>query len=137
LSILTAILPGDLRLVDAELEIPVDCATPIAARLTLEGSRGFTAEADFDFRQTGPQTWDIDIATDEGPLRLSHGGNRLEIDGVVQVVGEEAEYQALYARFAELLHSGKSAVDLAPLRLAEDALNRGRVVPVDAFGDTG
>jgi predicted dehydrogenase len=137
LSILTAILPGDLRLVDAELEIPVDCATPIAARLTLEGSRGFTAEADFDFRQTGPQTWDIDIATDKGPLRLSHGGNRLEIGGVVQVVGEEAEYQALYARFAELLHSGKSAVDLAPLRLAEDALNRGRVVPVDAFGDTG
>jgi len=137
LSILTAILPGDLRLVDAELEIPADCATPIAARLTLEGSSGFAVEAEFDFRQTGPQTWDIDIDTDHGPLRLSLGGNRLEIGGVVQDVGEEDEYRALYARFAELLHAGESEVDLAPLRLAEEALNRGRIVPVGAFGDCG
>jgi D-galactose 1-dehydrogenase len=134
LSILTAILPGDLRLVDAELDVPADCATPIAARLTLEGSPGFPVAAEFDFRQTGPQSWDIDIATDGGALRLSHGGNRLEIAGVAQDVGEEAEYRALYARFTELVRSGKSAVDLVPLRLAEDALNRGRVVPVDAFG---
>jgi predicted dehydrogenase len=137
LSILTAILPGDLRLADAELDVPADCETPIAARLTLEGSAGFAAEAEFDFRQTGPQTWDIEIATDRGPMRLSHGGNRLEIAGVVQDVGEEAEYRALYARFAELLRSGESAVDLAPLRLAEDALNSGRIVPVGAFGDRG
>lgn len=137
LSILTAILPGTLRVVEAELEVPADCATPIAARLTLEGSGGFIADAEFDFRQTGPQSWDIDIATDHGPLRLSQGGNRLEIGGVVQDLGEEAEYQALYARFAELLHSGESAVDLAPLRLAEEALNRGTIVPVAAFGDRG
>ena len=134
LSILTAILPGDLRLADAELEVPVDCATPIAARLTLEGSQGFEVEAEFDFRQTGPQSWDIDIATDRGPLRLSHGGNRLDLAGAAQDVGEEAEYRALYARFAELIRMGESAVDLAPLRLAEDALSRGRVVPVGAFG---
>ena len=135
LSILTTILPGDLRLVDAELEVPADCATPIAARLRLEGSSGFTVEAEFDFRQTGPQTWDIDVDTDHGPLRLSLGGNRLEIGGVVQDVGGEDEYRALYARFAGLLHSGESEVDLAPLRLAEEALNGGRIVPVSAFGD--
>jgi len=55
----------------------------------------------------------------------------------VQEVGEEAEYRRLYARFAELLHSGESEVDLAPLRLAEAALNGGRIVPVGAFGDRG
>ena len=34
LSILTAILPGELRLVDEELSLPPECATPIAALLT-------------------------------------------------------------------------------------------------------
>jgi hypothetical protein len=53
---------------------------------------------------------------------------------VAQDVGEEAEYRALYARFAALIRSSESAVDLAPLRLAEDALSKGRVVPVGAFG---
>src|SRR5690606_25498919 len=37
LSILTAILPGEVRLVDAELSVPANCATPIAARLSLAG----------------------------------------------------------------------------------------------------
>lgn len=134
LSILTAILPGDLRLVQADLDVPEDCASPIAARLTLAGSSGFEAEAEFDFRQTGPQTWDIDIDTDRGPLRLSEGGNRLEIGGVSQEVGKEAEYRALYARFAELVRSGESAVELTPLRLVEEALTKGRIVPVGAFG---
>jgi D-galactose 1-dehydrogenase len=133
LSILTAILPGEMRVTDGELSVPVNCATPIAARLTLESSSGFQVGAEFDFRQTGPQSWDIAIATDRGPLRLTHGGNRLEIGGMTQDVGEEAEYRALYARFAALIHSGASEIDLAPLRLVEDALASGRIVPVEAF----
>jgi len=132
LSILTAILPGELKLVDAELELPVNCATPIAARIDIEGNR-FPVTAEFDFRQTGPQSWDIAIETDRGSLLLSHGGNRLEIDGTARDIGGEAEYARLYARFAELIRAGESDVDLAPLRLVEDALTRGRVVPVEPF----
>jgi predicted dehydrogenase len=135
LSILTAILPGTLRMTDAELSIPSNCATPIAARLTLAGSDGFAVVAEFDFRQTGPQTWDIDVVTDRGLLRLSQGGNRLEIAGEMQAIGKEAEYRALYARFAALMRSGTSEMDLAPLRLVEDALNGGRIVPVEPFED--
>jgi D-galactose 1-dehydrogenase len=136
LSILTAILPGELRLVDAELEVPVNCATPIAARLALAGVGGFPIAADFDFRQTGPQRWDIEIVTDRGELRLSHGGNRLEIDGAAWEVGEEAEYRALYARFAALIGAGESAIDLAPLRLVADVLESGRTVPAEAFEES-
>jgi predicted dehydrogenase len=132
LSILTAILPADWKLVDAELQVPVNCATPIAARLSLAGG-SVPVSAEFDFRQTGPQSWDIDIETDRGRLLLSHGGNRLEIDGEPREVGDEAEYARLYARFAELIHARESEVDLAPLRLVEDALARGRCVPVEPF----
>lgn len=132
LSILTAILPGELRLVEAELATPANCALPIAARLDIVGE-GFPVSAEFDFRQTGPQSWDIAVGTGEGELLLSLGGNALSVSGEPQPLDRQAEYPALYARFAELIRTGLSDVDLAPLRLAEAALTQGRQVAVEPF----
>ena len=136
LSILTAILPGKLRVTAAELDVPVNCATPIAGRLALHSDVGFGIVADLDFLQVGPQSWDIAIETDQGELLLSHGGNVLRIDGREIEVHAAAEYPALYARFAELVRRGDSDVDLAPLRLVEEALAIGRTFEVEAFEDT-
>jgi len=133
LSVLSAILPGELQVRDAELVFPKNCATPIAANLRLEGPRGLPVTAEFDFRQVGPQSWDIDIDTDCARLKLSNGGNRLFVDGVEQDVGAEAEYRAIYARFAALIRAGESEVDLAPLRLVEHALRNGRTISVEPF----
>jgi predicted dehydrogenase len=133
LSILTAILPGGLRVVEAELAVPANCRAPIAARLALAGDDGFPVRAEFDFRQTGPQSWDIDVETADGRLRLAGGGNRLEIDGQRRPVESEGEYPALYADFAALIRAGARHVDLAPMALAEDALRNGRVTTVAPF----
>jgi D-galactose 1-dehydrogenase len=133
LSILTTILPGELRLLEADLSVPADCATPIAARLSIASDSGIPVTAEFDFRQTGPQSWDIDVEAADGFLRLSHGGNRLDIDGHESPVPGEGEYPALYARFAELVGARQGEVDLAPLRLAEEALLKGRVATVAPF----
>jgi D-galactose 1-dehydrogenase len=104
LSILTEILPQPVHLTGAELEFPENRQTPIAARLAFTG--GVTA--DFDWRQVGPQTWDIEVQTDAGTLTLRHGGNLLLIDGVKVDGGPEAEYPALYARMAELVAKGRA-----------------------------
>jgi D-galactose 1-dehydrogenase len=132
LSILTAVLPGELRVVEAELATPANCATPIAAKLSMAGE-GFPVSAEFDFRQSGTQSWDIAIDTDRGDLLLSRGGNALSIDGAVLALPREAEYPRLYARFAELIRTGESDVDLAPLRVVEAALTRGRRLAVEPF----
>jgi len=132
LSILTAILPGPLALMNAELAVPANCATPIAARLDIAGV-GFPIIAEFDFRQTGPQSWDIAIETDSGELLLSGGGNALSIDGRAEPLAAEAEYRRLYARFAELIDSGRSEVDLEPLRLVEEAMTKGHQLTVEPF----
>ena len=131
LSILTEILPEPVHLTAAALTYPENCQTPIAAELTFEGN----VTADFDWRQEGPQTWDIEVETNAGTLALRMGGNRLEIDGV-ELAGENSimgEYPALYARMAELVAKGQSEVDLAPATHVADAFTLGRRITTDPF----
>lgn len=131
LSILTNILPVPVHMTSAVLTFPENCETPIAAELQFSGN----VSADFDWRQTGPQTWDITVETPKGHLALRMGGNVLEIDGVA-VSGENSimgEYPALYARMAELVKTGASDVDLAPMIHVADALTLGRRQVTEAF----
>lgn len=131
LSILTEILPAPVHLQAAELDFPRNRQAPIAARLHISG--GITA--DFDFLQTGPQTWDIALSTDAGPLALRMGGNVLEIHGQPAEGQKDImqEYPALYARMAKLVRAGASEVDLAPMVLVADAFMLGRRRMVDPF----
>jgi len=135
LSILTTILPQPLFLTAAELSFPVNREAPIAASLALTDADDLPITAEFDFRQTGPQSWDIVIDTDRGPLTLSSGGKRLVAGGEVLVDAANAEYRGLYRRFIELAATGTSDVDLAPLRLVADAFLLGRRKTVESFED--
>ncbi|MBL9060554.1 MAG: Gfo/Idh/MocA family oxidoreductase, partial [Mangrovicoccus sp.] len=126
LSILTEILPAPVHLVSAELLVPENRATPIAARLAFEGEGDVRVAADFDWRQQGGEIWRIAVETDEGLLHLDDGGATLSIDGVAQAVEGPGEYPALYARFAELIATGSSEVDDAPLMHVADACLLGR-----------
>jgi predicted dehydrogenase len=135
LSILTEILPEPVRLLSAELRVPSNRAAPIAADLAMATLSGTPITAEFDFLQTGPQTWDIRVESDKGVLVLSHGGNTLVIDGVARPAEKEQEYPRLYSRFADLVRTGQSDVDLAPLRLVADAFLNGRISPTEPFYD--
>lgn len=131
LSILTEILPQPLHLVAADLEVPANRQAPIAARLEFNG--GVTA--DFDFRQEGPQTWDMEFTTDSGEMALRMGGNVLEINGA-PAGGENSimgEYPALYARMARLVRDRASDVDLSPMMLVADAFMLGARHEVEEF----
>ncbi len=131
LSILTEILPAPVHLTAASLEFPSNRQTPIAAKLTFSGH----VTADFDWRQTGPQTWDIEVDTNAGAMALRMGGNVLEIAGQA-ATGENSimgEYPALYQRMAELVAQGGSEVDLAPMVHVADALTLGRRIETEAF----
>lgn len=131
LSILTEILPAPVHVTQADLEFPANRDTPIAARIAFCGN----VTADFDWRQEGPQTWDIEIDTDAGPCALRFGGNRFQVAGQ-DIAGEQTimgEYPRLYARMAELVRAGASEVDLAPMVHVADALTLGKRHVTDAF----
>ncbi len=133
LSIATAILPGSLRLDAAKLCFPAGRGAPIAASLRLVHGDTTPVEAEFDFRQTGPQSWDIVVDTSEGRLALHDGGARLVIDGGEQPGVGIGEYPGLYRRFTALMASSTSDCDLAPLTLVADAFLLGERTETTAF----
>ncbi|MBB4379068.1 Gfo/Idh/MocA family protein [Bradyrhizobium sp. SBR1B] len=135
LSILTRILPKPVFVTAAELAFPANCQAPIAANLTLTDIDGLAVTAEFDFRQTGPQSWDIVVETDQGRMTLSSGGARMVVDGKVLAEAPDEEYRGLYRRFVELAATGASDVDLTPLRLVADAFLLGRRTVVEPFVD--
>ncbi|UPK39047.1 Gfo/Idh/MocA family oxidoreductase [Bradyrhizobium sp. 186] len=135
LSILTRIVPQPVFVTAAELAFPANCQAPIAANLTLTDISGLPVTAEFDFRQTGPQSWDIVVETDRGRMTLSGGGRRMAIDGKVLAEAPDEEYRGLYRRFVALAATGASDVDLTPLRLVADAFLLGRRTIVEPFMD--
>ena len=135
-SIVTKIMPSPIFVAESVLEIPVNRATPIAAKIRFKLSAGGEAEmsADLDWRQTGEQSWNISIeATDGTALLLRKGGTQLLADGETVIEQPSREYEAIYARFANLLRSRTSDIDPAPLQLVSDCFMLGRRVETTAF----
>lgn len=120
LSIATRILPQPLLLEAAKMGVPEGRMSPLTATLMMR-TGGAPAVAEFDFLQTGPQTWDIEIDTDAGQLKLGLGGSELKLPGKATAKAPDREYPGLYARFAELIDRGESDVDMCPLQLVADA----------------
>jgi D-galactose 1-dehydrogenase len=135
LSVLTAILPRALFITEASLFYPANRDAPIAAKLALSDSTGMMVDAEFDFRQTGEQTWDIIVDTDAGQLKLRHGGSMMQIDERTVDIPPSAEYPSLYRQFAELIRDGKADVDLVPFQLVADAFLLGRREIVEPFNE--
>lgn len=137
LSILTEVLTEPVRLTEAHLEVPGNRATPIGAHLTLVTADGAPVDVAFDWRQTGPQNWRITFEAEDDRFVFSQGG-----DNAAQLEEPEhglsalaSEYRAMHRHFVELVASGRSDVDLAPLRLVADAFLLGQIDKVADFED--
>jgi D-galactose 1-dehydrogenase len=126
LSILTYIVPGTIVLREAKLSFPSNCETPIAAELLLNDAYGAPIHVDLDFLQTGPQTWEIAVETDDGRMLLSRGGSAMYVDGNSVIEAPSREYPELYAHFLTLVRERRIDVDTAPLRLVADAFLNGQ-----------
>lgn len=139
LSIITHILPLPFALQSGTLAFPENRQAPIAADLVFADEAGAPIRAAFDFLQTGPQTWEIRIATQDGEqLTLKDGGAVLHINGAVIAPAADidplhAEYAGVYTEFRDLIVARASGVDLAPLRHVADAFMLGARVRAPAF----
>jgi D-galactose 1-dehydrogenase len=136
LSVVTKILPEPIYVQSARIDVPENWSTPIGAAIVFK--RGDEKPVDmtaiFDWRQRGEQTWDIDIATEDGmQLKLSKGGSVLHINGKLVMEAPMEEYEMIYAKFARLLKSGKSETDYAPLQLECDAFMLAKPVVTEKF----
>lgn len=135
LSIVSRIMPRAIFVKSAELTFPANCDAPIAASLVFStGTPDANLTAVFDWRQTGPQTWEIVIETGDGEkFHLENGGAKLTHNGKLRVEEKSTEYEQIYERFAEILDTGNSDIDVAPLRLVADAFLVGRRLQTEPF----
>ncbi|MEO7635802.1 MAG: Gfo/Idh/MocA family oxidoreductase [Sphingomicrobium sp.] len=127
-SIATRIFPGTLVVESAELFVPANAQTPIAAEIVFSSPEADgPLSASLDWRKTDGEEWTIDVTTADGVhVRLEQGGARLTVDGVAGPPDGAGEYPDIYDRFVRLLDERKSLVDVAPLRLVADCLLLGR-----------
>ena len=133
LSVLTAILPAPVHLERAELHFPDNRETPVSAELVFHEAGGADVSASFDWLEPGDPTWNIVLETTEGSALISEGGACFAPEYGERVRGEDREYARLYARFADLVASRASEVDLAPMRHVADAFTLGRRIVAPAF----
>ncbi len=127
LSILTHIVPDVVLVKSADLHIPVNCGAPIQIEMDMVSTGGVPIRAEYDFLQTGLQTWSIYAEAQSGEKMAIHlGGTEMEVDGKTIVKEKEAEYAGLYAHFHELVRAKISDADFSPLRIVSDAMLLGR-----------
>jgi D-galactose 1-dehydrogenase len=132
LSILTDIVPEPLVVRAATLRVPAGAQSPIAVDIDFAGARAEDRlHVGLDWRSPTAER-SIAIETRSGRrLWMPNSGRRLELDGAVLVDEENLEYRRIYDRFAELIASGESQLDEAPLVVVADAYLIGRTVADD------
>jgi D-galactose 1-dehydrogenase len=134
LSIATKIFPGGLFVQSAELQVPQNAQTPIAADIHFTSPQADgPLHASLDWRRSEGEEWTITTETsDGGTVRLEDGGAKLILNGgAAQADDGPGEYPDIYRTFAELIDQRRSLVDVAPFRLVADALLLARTKRVD------
>lgn len=127
-SIATRIFPGGLFAKSAELHVPENAQTPIAADVTFHSpAADGPLTASLDWRRTEGEEWTITVkSTDGTEVRLEDGGGRLLLNGQRHEDDGPGEYPDIYREFVDLIDERRSQVDLAPMRLVADCLLAGR-----------
>jgi len=132
-STATAIMPQPLFVKSADLQVPENAQTPIAA----EVSFGDGLSASLDWRRSEGEEWTIAVETDDGlAVTLEKGGAELIVNGALQPSYGMGEYPSIYTRFVDLIDNRRSDIDLAPLRLVADCLLVGRTHRIEAVERT-
>lgn len=133
-SIATKIFPGGLFVQSAELSIPQDAQTPIAADIVFSSPQADgPLHANLDWRRTQGEEWTITVETSEGEtVRLEEGGATLILNGgKTQRDTGIGEYPDIYRTFVDLIDERRSLVDVAPFRLVADSLLLGLIRSVE------
>jgi D-galactose 1-dehydrogenase len=136
LSIFTKILPFPAFVEKATLRFPANRGTPVDAEVVFKSAEPDQPKMSMglNWLETSGEIWTQAITTGRGTeLKLEKGGTVLRVNGEVVVENPSEEYEAIYARFAELLDRRESEVDGSPLQLVADAFLLGARENVENF----
>ena len=124
-----------MRLIDATLHVPANRAAPIAADLSMASADGMPISAAFDWRHTGQEQWQILFEAGSERYLFDQGSETAQAGADDEETALNQEYPTMYRRFVELVRTGASDVDIAPLQLVADACLRGTTCITERFED--
>lgn len=136
LSIFTKVMPFPAFVAASKLTFPANRQTPIDVEITFKSGQVHQPKlsAGFNWLEENGEIWTIRFETGTGDvIKLEGGGRSLTINDELVLQHGDAEYAAMYDRFADLLEAHESDVDAAPLRLMSDVFLMGARVNTDAF----
>jgi len=133
-SIATRIFPGGLFVKSAELLVPANAQTPIAADVLFASPEADgPLSASLDWRRSEGEEWTITVEAADGThVRLEAGGSKLIVNGDARGDDGAGEYPDIYKTFVDLIDQRRSLVDVAPLRLVADCFLVGSRRQADA-----
>src|SRR6476659_2965686 len=102
-SIATKIFPGGLFVKSAELSVPANAQTPIAAEVTFSSPQADgPLTASLDWRRSEGEEWTINVRTTDGlTLTLENGGSKLVTGDGASADGGPGEYPDIYRSFVD------------------------------------
>jgi predicted dehydrogenase len=123
-SIATRIFPGGLFVKSADLLVPANAQTPIAADVVFTSPEADgPLSASLDWRRSEGEEWTVTLEAADGThVRLEAGGSKLIVNGEASDDDGAGEYPDIYKTFVDLIDQRSSLVDVAPLRLVADCL---------------
>ena len=130
-------LPGGLFVQSAELRVPANAQTPIAADIVFSSPQADgPLHASLDWRRSEGEEWTITVETSDG--RTS--GSRTAERGCFSTAKRRAddgpgEYPDIYRTFVDLIDERRSLVDVAPFRLVADCLLVGKRTTVEPVNE--
>ena len=132
LAILTEIMPFPVFVDQSRLTYPANRQGPVRVEVGLMSNQVETGTMScvFDWLSTDEEKQSLSFTTNTGrDVVLDRGGKRLVIDGTAVREQPGSGYDALYARFADLLARNESDVDDAPFHLMCDIFFKGALEP--------
>ncbi len=121
LSILSYLLPGNVQVDRAQFTAEASAQTPVASQLNFTLGSASVA-CTFDFRERDTEIWSIKLVDDSNEtLEIHSGGAEICIDGGKRQISDPEEYKGVYRKFAEVVRTRQSDIDIKPLEIIADA----------------
>tara|TARA_B100001057_G_C22861315_1_gene954597 strand:+ start:1090 stop:2019 length:930 start_codon:yes stop_codon:yes gene_type:complete len=135
LSILYELTNNDFFADNVEFYKPMNWDSPIAVKFNLGVKDKICGEANFDFRASEIESWEIKFFSGKNKLFLLNGGQSMFVNNIsIKDEGKKlSEYENMYEHFRDTILRKETNFDTRPLNLVEKLYEKANWHEIEEF----